>query len=88
VLIPAPGVHRNTQGTFVYVVKPEQTLETRGVTVGATQGETSAISQGLNPGELVVVNGIDKLHQGTIVSMRLAEDSTYPRIHHIRIGIP
>ena len=88
VLIPARGVHRNSQGTFVYVVKPDQTLEMRSVTVGATQGDTSAISSGLNPGELVVVNGIEKLHQGTRVSAELAEDSRYSRVRHIPIGIP
>jgi multidrug efflux system membrane fusion protein len=88
VLIPALGVHRNTEGTFVYVVKPDQTLATRSVTVAATQGDTSAISQGLNPGELVVLDGTEKLHQGTRVSMRLAEDSPYRRIRDIPVGIP
>jgi multidrug efflux system membrane fusion protein len=76
VLIPAPAVQRNAQGDFVYVVKPDQTVAMRSVDVGATQGDTSAISRGLNPGELVVVDGTDKLHRGSRVSVQLAEDST------------
>jgi membrane fusion protein, multidrug efflux system len=76
VLIPAPAVQRNGQGDFVYVVNPDQTVAMRSVEVGATQGDTSAISRGLNPGESVVVDGTNKLHRGSRVIVQLAEDST------------
>jgi multidrug efflux system membrane fusion protein len=81
VLIPATGVHRNSQGTFVYVVKPDRTVAMRNVVVGATEGDTSAISRGLKAGELVVVDGSDKLHRGSKVSVQLAEGSTNSRRH-------
>ena len=45
-LIPAAALQRSQQGTFVYVVKPDKTVEMRPVTVGATQGEVIAISKG------------------------------------------
>jgi multidrug efflux pump subunit AcrA (membrane-fusion protein) len=76
VLIPAPAVQRNEQGDFVYLVNADQTVALRSVDVGATQGDTSAISRGLNPGELVVVDGTNKLHRGSRVIVQLAEDST------------
>ena len=80
-LIPAAGVQRNSQGTFVYVVKPDMTVALRSVVVAATQGDTSAISWGLNPGELVVVDGTEKLHRESRVSVQLAADSTNFRSH-------
>jgi membrane fusion protein, multidrug efflux system len=72
VLIPAAGVQRSSQGSFVYVVKPDQTVDMRMVKVSAAQNGTAAIESGLNPGELVVVDGTDKLRQGSRVSIQLA----------------
>lgn len=72
VLIPAVGVQRSSQGTFVYVVKSDQTVDMRMVKVSAAQSGTAAIESGLNPGELVVVDGTDKLRQGSRVSVQLA----------------
>ena len=45
ILIPAAGLQRSPQGSFVYVVKPDNTVEMRTVTVGATQGDVVAIEQ-------------------------------------------
>ncbi len=72
VLVPIASVQRSSQGAFVYVVKPDQTVEMRPVKVDAAQGGTAAIASGLNPGELVVVEGTDKLRQGAKVSVQLA----------------
>lgn len=72
VLIPAAGVQRSSQGSYVYVVKADQTVEMRNITVSAAQGGIAAIATGLNPGELVVVDGTDKLRQGSKVSVQLA----------------
>ena len=72
VLIPAVAVQRSSQGAFVYVVKPDQTVDMRMVKVNAAQSGTAAIESGLNPGELVVVDGTDKLRQGSRVSVQLA----------------
>jgi multidrug efflux system membrane fusion protein len=80
VLIPAAGVRRSLQSTFVYVVTPDQTVSMRSVVVGATQGDTSAITRGLNPGELVAVNGADNLRGGSRVSVRLAADPVTPQV--------
>jgi len=72
VLIPAVAVQRSSQGAFVYVVKPDQTVDMRMVKVNAAQSGTAAIESGLNPGELVVVDGTYKLRQGSRVSVQLA----------------
>ena len=71
-LIPTTAVQRGAQGPFVYVVKPDQTVGVRPVTVGATQGDDAAIATGVAPGELVVVDGADKLRDGSKVELQTA----------------
>jgi multidrug efflux system membrane fusion protein len=72
ILIPAAGLQRSQQGSFVYVVKPDHTVEMRPVTVGATQGDVVAIDKGLAAGDQVVTDGVDKLQQGARVSVQTA----------------
>ena len=72
ILIPAAGLQRSQQGSFVYVVKPDKTVEMRPVTAGATQGDVVAIDKGLVAGDLVVTDGVDKLQQGSHVSVQTA----------------
>ncbi len=72
ILIPSAGLQRSQQGSFVYAVKPDHTVEMRPVTVGATQGDVIAISKGLQVGDLVVTDGVDKLQQGSHVSVQTA----------------
>jgi len=72
ILIPAAGLQRSQQGSFVYVVKPDKTVDMRPVTVGATQGDVIAISKGLAVGDVVVTDGVDKLQQGARVSVQTA----------------
>jgi len=69
VLVPTPAIQRNAQGAFVYTVKSDQTVEIRTVKPGATDGTVTAVD-GLQPGELVAVNGFDKLLDGAKVSVR------------------
>ena len=72
ILIPAAGLQRSQQGLFVYVVKPDQTVEMRSVTVGATQDDVIAIGKGLAAGDLVVTDGVDKLQHGSHVNVQTA----------------
>jgi multidrug efflux system membrane fusion protein len=76
VLVPTAAVQRSPQGTFVYVVKGDSTVEMRNVVVGPTEGDAAAVDSGLTPGEVVVIEGVDKLQQGMKVAARLAGAST------------
>jgi membrane fusion protein, multidrug efflux system len=71
-LVPAAAVQRNPQGTYVYVVKPDNTVEMRPVTIAATQGDVIALSSGVTPGELLVTDGLDNLHSGSKVVAQVA----------------
>ena len=62
--IPAAAPQRGTQGTFVYVVKPDKTVEARPIQVGVTEDTYVSVDQGLSAGELVVTDGQDKLQPG------------------------
>jgi multidrug efflux system membrane fusion protein len=66
-VIPAAAIQRGPQGSYVFAVKPDKTVEVRPVTVQITQNSMSAISSGLSPNDLVVTDGQDKLQSGTTV---------------------
>lgn len=68
-LVPDAAVQRNADSTFTYVVKPDRTVTIRPVTVGTTEGGETSIDQGLAPGDVVVVAGMDKLQEGSTVAM-------------------
>jgi membrane fusion protein, multidrug efflux system len=74
-LVPSAAVQRGPQGTFVYVVKGDQTVGVRPVTVGVAHGEESSIETGLSPDERVVIDGTEKLREGTRVEVRQPRDS-------------
>ncbi len=75
-LVPAAAVQRGPQGSFVFAVKPDKTVEVRPVVVALTQNNVSAISSGLNAGDLVVTDGQDKLQAGSKVEPRVTKPSS------------
>ena len=68
-LIPAVAIQRGPQGTFVYVVNADETVDVRPVTIGVTAGNQAAITGGLSQGDQVVVDGTDKLRAGSKVQV-------------------
>ena len=76
VLIPSPAIQRHAGTSSVYVVKPDNTVDLRTVTVDASQGDLAAIASGIQPGEMVVTDGVDKLQPGSRVSIQLAQSDT------------
>jgi membrane fusion protein, multidrug efflux system len=68
-LIPVAAIQRNAKGTFVYVIKPDSTASLQNVTVGTTDGNTSAV-QGISPDAEVATTGFDKLQEGAKVAVR------------------
>ena len=75
-IVPAAAIQRSPQGTFVYVVKDDTTVEMRNIVVGPSEGDEVAIDSGLAPGEVVVIEGVDKLQRGMKVAARMAGAST------------
>jgi multidrug efflux system membrane fusion protein len=69
-VVPAAAVQRGPQGTYVFVVKSDNSVDLRPVTVAISQGNLSAISNGLAANEIVVTDGQDKLQAGSKVEPR------------------
>ena len=81
--VPTVAVQPSQKGPFVYVIKPDNTVEMRPVQVALTEGENSAISQGLKSGERVVVEGQTRLKNGAAVhegKATAADDQAAPKI--------
>jgi len=74
-VVPTAAILRGPQGTFVYAVNPDKTVQDRQVTVSLTQGDTTVITAGLNPGDTVVTDGQDKLQRGSRVEPRAVNPS-------------
>ena len=68
-LVPNAAVVRGGQGTFVYVIKDDRTVALRKVSVGVAEGDNLSVESGLAPGELVVVEGSDRLRDGAKVEI-------------------
>ncbi|MDB5303760.1 MAG: mdtA [Phycisphaerales bacterium] len=70
VIVPTAAVQRGPDSNFVYVVKPNETVEMKTVVTGPAEGDDIVIKSGLAPGDVVVTDGVDKLQQGAKVSTR------------------
>jgi multidrug efflux system membrane fusion protein len=73
-VIPTVAVQRGQQGTFVYRVKSDSTVEARPLTLGPSHDDLTVAESGLNEGDVVVVDGQYKLHVGSLVTARDVTD--------------
>jgi multidrug efflux system membrane fusion protein len=72
IVVPVSAIQRGSQGAFVYLVKPDKTVAVRPVTVGVTQQDDIAVTAGLNVGDMVVVEGAERLKDGSKVEVKEA----------------
>jgi multidrug efflux system membrane fusion protein len=66
-LLPSAAIQRNTNDTYVYLIKPDNTVTVRKIQLGTSEGDQSEITSGLVPGDQVVMTGVDKLQEGSKV---------------------
>jgi multidrug efflux system membrane fusion protein len=69
VLVPTAALQRGSQGTVVYVVKDDGTVELRPVATGPAEGQLSVIEAGLQAGERVITDGVDRIREGSRVEV-------------------
>ncbi len=67
-VVPAAAIQRGPQGTYVYAAGNDNTAKIRTVTIAQTTGNSVGLSAGLNPGDIVVIDGQDKLQDGTKIN--------------------
>ena len=75
ILVPSAAIQRSATDAFVYVVQPDQTVVMQTVSVGTTDGNVTAV-EGLKAGNVVAVDGFDKLQNGVKVSVRGGRHAT------------
>jgi multidrug efflux system membrane fusion protein len=63
-VVPAEAIQSGQKGQFAFIVKPDQTVETRLVTVGQTIDNQIVVETGISPGETVVTDGQLRLFPG------------------------
>ena len=73
-LLANSAIQRNSQGTYVWLVNPDQTVAVRSITVGTTEGDQSEVTAGLQPGDAVVTVGVDRLEEGGKVNAQVPGD--------------
>jgi membrane fusion protein, multidrug efflux system len=71
-LIPQSAVQLDQAGRYVLIVDPANKVELRRITTGVEQGRNVVVANGLKPGELVVVEGIQKVRPGQVVTPNTA----------------
>jgi multidrug efflux system membrane fusion protein len=67
-VMPTAAVQRGAPGTFVYVIKSDDAVAVQKITLGPSTAERVVVTEGLQPGDRVVVDGADKLRDGAKVS--------------------
>jgi multidrug efflux system membrane fusion protein len=66
-VVPVAAIQRGASGTFVFIVGTDKTVSQRSVKLGVQDGDKVAILDGLKPGDTVVVDGADRLRDGSEV---------------------
>jgi multidrug efflux system membrane fusion protein len=70
VLAPNAAIQLGANGSFVYVVNKDSTVSARQVTTGPADATNTTIASGLAAGEIVVIDGVDRLRDGAKVNVR------------------
>lgn len=63
VLVPNEAIQRGAQGPFVYLVKPDKTVELRKITPGPSEAGVTAVREGVAAGDALIVDGADKVQE-------------------------
>ncbi len=72
IVVPSAALQHGSQGDFVYVVGDDKTVAVQPVKVDITEGQSMLIDKGLKAGQLVVIDGQEKLKPGSKVVPRMA----------------
>ena len=73
VVVPSTAVQTGQQGTYVFLVRPDQTVDLRPVTVARTAGGDTVVQSGVAPGDVVVTDGHLRLVPGSRISVKSSD---------------
>src|SRR5260370_5287573 len=78
IVVPTTAVQEGQQGKFVFVVRPDKTVEMRTIHTARTSGQETVVSDGLKPGDTVVTGGQLRLAPGSRITIRTGGGSEKP----------
>jgi multidrug efflux system membrane fusion protein len=70
IVVPTVAVQAGPEGQYVYVVKQDETVDIRAVTVARTAGSETVIRDGVKPGETIVIDGQLRLVPGSPINIK------------------
>jgi multidrug efflux system membrane fusion protein len=70
-VIPNEAIQRNTQNSYVWLVRPDQTVSVQKIELGPPEGDQTQVTKGLQPGDAVITIGVDKLQDGMKVNAQI-----------------
>jgi multidrug efflux system membrane fusion protein len=78
-IVPSTAIQRGPQGTYVYLAGKDNTVKIQPVTIALSSGSSVGIGTGLQPGDNVVVDGQDKLQDGSKIEARSPTGGSAPQ---------
>lgn len=75
-VVPTAAIRHGIHGQFVYLLKADNVVKVVPVVVGPTKEDETVIHSGLLPGQSVVIEGVDKLKEGSVVKVTQVPQST------------
>lgn len=69
IVVPTAAVQVGSQGPYVFLLNTDSTVSVKPITVGITSGDNTVVTAGLTPREIIVVQGEDKLSDGSTVTV-------------------
>ena len=75
-IVPTAAVQHGANNDFVYLLNSDQTVSVKPIVAGAVYGDNTVVTSGLTPGQSVVVEGADKLIDGSTVTVATSKSST------------
>jgi membrane fusion protein, multidrug efflux system len=76
IVVPTAAVQNGQQGNYVYVLKPDRTVELRNITVEREAAESTIVENGLTQGDIIVTDGQLRLAAGSKVSIKSGPGGT------------
>lgn len=80
VIIPTAGVQYGSRGTYVYIVDAESKATVRDIVLGPSDGDRQSVVKGLQVGDKVILEGLDRLREGRLVSLVSADGAPPPPV--------
>jgi len=77
-LLNSAAVQRNSQMTYVYLIKPDSTVTIKKIGIGVTEGNQTEITSGLVQDDMIAMTGVDKLEEGSKVVVRMEGEEETP----------